>query len=1047
MSKWPVAELKAASVNRIDVVIRDLGIELHETASGLRGKGVSSDRTDSLSVTPEKGLWNDHSASEGGDVFAWLEKRQGMDFPSACQFLADRAEIELEPLTPEKARIELDPPTHEETAAQNRCSRSYDALEAAWKVIEGHRPPALERFAQDRGITPENLSLFRIGMAPADLWQKLEAQGVSSDEIMSTGLFREPGHLAFAGYVLFPVLVHGCPVNFIGRATDPAKEAKYLKPKSEHLPDDGHLFGTNTTKAGEVLCIVEGPLDVISCVQAGFPAVALCTTSVTEKGKPHLLRLASMASEVVIIPDHDPPKEGGTRAGLEGAKTTAAFLWGSGVDCYLADLPPDPTGAKVDANSFIREHGASAFAEVIEKRLLFPEWLLGHIDPAAPEKTGLPLFVEALAARDEIFHERFLKTAKERLGIPLGTLRAALKKASKTAPCGQKPEKKADLNTEAIELVKAMLEESTLWFTGVFGIGRDAAEILLWEDEHWRHLTLQDFFKKADLLTASRELKAAVLHHAGFLSQVQGPPDVETLGFRVALVNGILDFHTGEFQPSLPEFKLKNTVGRRYLPPHERLAREKNRVYQILAAYAPTVQKWILGSLLPRVVAPWPGGKHFYLVGPPGTGKSKLLSLLDRILDGGVCHLAASTLAKDSHAGTRLEGSFMNSVSEAKRSEIKDGNLEEWKQVADELTLEVNPKNLPAYQTRNMATPFHALNLMVFLVGLGSEFWRRLSILPFLLRLKGTSGGNDDIEKIIRELTNEELDSVWSEAADIAIQCGPEGFYPADLTDEETESLYVDMVDPLRIFMQSRLSWSDSGGSVAIEEIVETYLTSTWSMTNHKTQERDPRGRRTLFEVAREIGKSMSGMPRRERRKGPAEGKEVLVGLKWAANEKTTKSILSTCLANEEAESRKNPIDDMGNGSGIPLSSTTTHEEREKEEKSENDVLLITSRAQETSPENGQPEPFPMDNQGEMAALDSPELEDHPAPLEQSAACQVVLELLGRASRTRAGLRAASSLPHEAIDAAVTHLLYAGKIVIDEDGYLYLLEQAEGSNS
>jgi len=1019
MSEWPVAELKAAPENRIDVIIRESGVELHETASGLRGKGAASDRSDSLSVTPDKGLWNDLSIGEGGDVIAWLEKHQGMDFLSACQYLANRAGVELEPLTPEQL------------AAQHRRRRSYDALEAAWQFIDGNRPPALDQFIQDRGITPESLSLFRIGMAPEDLWEKLAEQGFSPDELMGTGLFWEPGHLAFANRVLLPVLEQGRPVYFTGRATDSAQERKYLKPKAEHLPDEGHLFGAHTAKSVEVLCIVEGPLDVVSCVQAGFPAVALGTASVTEKGKPHLLRLTRKAVARVIIPDRD-------HAGFDGAKKTAALLWGEGVDCHLVDLPPEPTGAKVDADSFIRERGATAFAEVIEKRLLFPEWLLGHIDPTSPEKTGLSLFLDALASRDELIQERLLKAAKDRLGISMGTLRSTLKKAVKVVTCEEKPEKEADLDAVALKLVSEILGKSTFWFTGVFGIGRDVAEFFLWDDEHWRHLTIQEFFSKANLLTCSAKLKSAVLHHAGFLSQVQGPPDVDTLGFRVALVNGILDFHTGKFSPAKPEFKLKNTVGRRYLLPQDRLAREKNRVYQILAAYHQTVQKWIQGSLLPRLVSPWPGGKHFYLVGPPGTGKSKLLSLLDRILAGCVCHLPASNLAKDPHAGTRLENSFMNSVSEAKRSEIKDGNIEVWKQAADELTLEVNPKNLPAYQTRNMATPVHALNLMVYLVGLGSEFWRRLTIIPFLVRLKGTSAGNDDIEKMIRELTDHELDSVWSDAADIAVRCGPEGVYPEDLSDEGTESLYRDMIDPLRIFMQSRLSWSDSRGSVSIDEIVETYQTGDWSITNHKTQELDSRGRAILFDQVREIGRSMSGIVHRERRSGPNENKQVLVGLKWAANDKTTRSILSMCMDTPEVENQENSICDEGNGSGFPFASTPTYEGEEKEEESENASLFSSSRACVTCREDGQSEPFPAGNQAVFPDFALPEPGQRPSTLEQAAACQRLLELLGRASRTKDGLRAASEMPSDVFDEALCQLLDARLIVFNEDGELCL---------
>ncbi len=53
-----------------------------------------------------------------------------------------------------------------------------------------------------------------------------------------------------------------------------------------------------------------------------------------------------------------------------------------------------------------------------------------------------------------------------------------------------------------------------------------------------------------------------------------------------------------------------------------------------------------------------------------------------------------------------------------------------------------------------MASAIKACNLLPFLPGLGSEYWRRLFPIPFLRRLKGTDAGSDDIERIIRELTD-----------------------------------------------------------------------------------------------------------------------------------------------------------------------------------------------------------------------------------------------------------------------------------------------------
>jgi len=442
----------------------------------------------------------------------------------------------------------------------------------------------------------------------------------------------------------------------------------------------------------------------------------------------------------------------------------------------------------------------------------------------------------------------------------------------------------------ALAYVRTLLSTTTWWATAAYGVGgRDRAEFFQWIGEHWEQKTLQEIASVLNVTDESMDLKNKCLGYLSTLAQVQGPAECDQLGFRLALINGVLDFQDGKFRPARPEDRLRNTLGRRYLLPHERLEPGQNRFFTVLGAYAPRVQRIIYYSLVPRMVAPWPGGKIWYLVGPPGTGKSKLISLLSRLIEGATASIHADRLRKSQFQSRRLEGALVNLTAESRRSEIKDS--EEWKEDADRLYFEVEIKGGDLYQARYITTTARACNLMPYLPGHGSEYWRRLGVLPILLRLKGRESGSDEIERLIRELTDHELDSVFSEAADVAVTCGPEGTYPMDLDEDETESLYWDLVDGLRLFMQSRLKWGGAGDQVLLADVVDRYRESDYCILDRDKNKRDERGTYTLFELVRTIGGTMGG------RVGQAkvdhgDGPQCLHYLTWAAADKGRTSLI-----------------------------------------------------------------------------------------------------------------------------------------------------------
>ena len=64
-------------------------------------------RTPAFVVFPDSGTWRCFGqCNEGGDIFGYVMKKEGWDFPETLRHLAERAGVVLEPQTPAKQAAE-----------------------------------------------------------------------------------------------------------------------------------------------------------------------------------------------------------------------------------------------------------------------------------------------------------------------------------------------------------------------------------------------------------------------------------------------------------------------------------------------------------------------------------------------------------------------------------------------------------------------------------------------------------------------------------------------------------------------------------------------------------------------------------------------------------------------------------------------------------------------------------------------------------------------------------------------------------------------------
>ena len=331
--------------------------------AGREWKGLSpfnQEKTPSFFVNDQKQAWFDFSSGRNGSIFDFVMLTEGVTFPEAVERLAAMAGLPLPKVSAEDTRREQ----HRRTL--------HDVIELAAKFFEatlGARGGAKARgYLADRGIEPATQLKFRMGYAPAErfaLKEHLGKEGVAVEDMVEAGLVISGDDIPvpydrFRDRVMFPIADwRGRTIAFGGRALDPEAPAKYLNsPETPLFHKGSNLYnGAAARQAahqGAPLIVVEGYVDVIAMVTAGFPAtVAPLGTALTEE---QLGLLWKMADEPVLCFDGD------------GAGRRAAYR---AVDLALPRLLPGkslkfallPQGQ--DPDDLARSGGREAIAEVL----------------------------------------------------------------------------------------------------------------------------------------------------------------------------------------------------------------------------------------------------------------------------------------------------------------------------------------------------------------------------------------------------------------------------------------------------------------------------------------------------------------------------------------------------------------------------------------------------------------------------------------------------------------------------------------------------------
>jgi DNA primase len=220
----------------------------------------------------------------------------------------------------------------------------------------------------DRGISPAVQLQFRIGYAAGErfaLKEHLGAQGIPVEDMVEAGLLIAGDDIPvpydrFRDRVMFPITdQRGRVIAFGGRALEKDVPAKYLNsPETPLFHKGDNLYNLAAARLaahnGGALVVVEGYVDVIAMVGAGFPgSVAPLGTALTEN---QLALLWKMADEPILCFDGD---KAGQKAAWRAADLALPHLK-PGKSLRFALLPEGQ-----DPDDLARSGGRAAIEEVI----------------------------------------------------------------------------------------------------------------------------------------------------------------------------------------------------------------------------------------------------------------------------------------------------------------------------------------------------------------------------------------------------------------------------------------------------------------------------------------------------------------------------------------------------------------------------------------------------------------------------------------------------------------------------------------------------------
>ena len=317
------------------------------------------EKTPSFSVSPTKQFYHCFSCGAHGSAIGFVMEHQGLSFPEAVQFLADRVGM----VVPKVRGQNDNPEIRAERKKKQQTLEETTAAAADFYAQQLKFNPTAKAYLDKRGLSAEVIAHYGLGYAP-DGWQPLAQvfQPYPNTALVDTGMVidNEGRHYdRFRHRIMFPIRnPRGQVIGFGGRVLDDSKP-KYLNSPDTPLFDKGkNLYGlyegrAAVKEAGRIL-VVEGYMDVVALAQfgVGYGVAALGTATTAE----HVKILMRQADSIYFCFDGD---SAGRKAAWRALENSLPQLKDD-KSLHFLFLPEEH-----DPDSYIRAYGKTQFEDAL----------------------------------------------------------------------------------------------------------------------------------------------------------------------------------------------------------------------------------------------------------------------------------------------------------------------------------------------------------------------------------------------------------------------------------------------------------------------------------------------------------------------------------------------------------------------------------------------------------------------------------------------------------------------------------------------------------
>ena len=262
-------------------VVEIVGEYIKLEKSGVNYKALCpfhNEKTPSFTVNTEQNFWYCFGCQEGGDIFTFVQKMEGLDFRETLEKLAERANVELPKYTPQNKE------------EKNKKQTTLDILQLTTKIyqqqlIKNKKSPEILKYLKKRGFTKEVIRDFKIGYAP-DSWRAITdylatKKKFTPADIVQAGLAIHKDNTGqqnlqnyydrFRDRIMFPIIdINGKTIGYSARIAPGGdeKNAKYINsPQSIVYDKSKVLYGLyqarQSIRQSGYAIIVEGNADVV----------------------------------------------------------------------------------------------------------------------------------------------------------------------------------------------------------------------------------------------------------------------------------------------------------------------------------------------------------------------------------------------------------------------------------------------------------------------------------------------------------------------------------------------------------------------------------------------------------------------------------------------------------------------------------------------------------------------------------------------------------------------------------------------------------------